>query len=132
MQRRRLSQKSSISLQSWMEMIRQRAEDCVLKTQQLLGRSASGKTMYTPANHGETFNKKHVRVISVVVFLMCVCMFAVYAGIYYTFYFKPCTKKFLFRLDDNNTCAIQTYNWREYFWPTEERSSTCNGYRSVG
>lgn len=91
------------------------ADDIILKMQQALGRAPTSKGQYVTINHGERFHKKHVRLLSVFLFLMCVSSGAIYGGIYYTYYWKPCTRKLLYKeTSDTCTCATDVHEmWAE-------------------
>ncbi|XP_045187644.1 uncharacterized protein LOC123545384 [Mercenaria mercenaria] len=123
---KRLSSDLSVYNSVW--YLQKKADTIILRVQQALGRTASPKSQYMTVNYGETFNKKHIRMLSVVLFLGCVSSAAVGCGIHYAFYWKPCTKKFLYEKTNDNdaTCATEVHDlWDEYASTEKDRSSAC-------
>ncbi|XP_060577958.1 uncharacterized protein LOC132735071 [Ruditapes philippinarum] len=109
--------------------VHKKADAILLRIQQALGRTASSKSQYMTIHHGETFNKKHIRMLSVVLFLGCVSAAAIACGIYYAFYWKPCTKKFLYtkQPEDDNVCASEVHElWDKYAWTESEKTASCS------
>lgn len=110
MERRRAMAEEPLFLQTSMEYLRQKVDTLGVRFQQILGRTPSTKSQYRPTNL-EKFNKKHIRSISVVVYLLFVCIFALCAGIYYYRFWKP-PKNLPRILTRNITRTILSSDWR--------------------